>query len=108
MSPPRSSESRRTPSDQQAAWLRCGMDQPGGKLPLFDAQGRRVNPRTIRSCIDAGWAERWFANPLKPEWLVCRLTDSGRAMLTARSTVIEVDFRAEQGSLFPPLPPAEK
>ena len=101
MSPPRSSGSRRTPSEQQAAWLRRGMDQPGGKLPLFDRNGQRVNARTIRACIDAGWAERWFTNPLKPEWLVCRLTDSGRAVVMARSTVIEVDFRPRQGSLFP-------
>jgi hypothetical protein len=37
--------------------------------------------RTIRACIEQGWAERWFANPLKPDWLVCRLTDPGRAII---------------------------
>lgn len=65
----------------QRAWLRRGLEQPGGKLPLFDAQGRRINPRTIRSCIDQGWAEPWFANPLKPDWLVCKLTERGRKAL---------------------------
>ncbi len=100
MSVPRSSGPRRTPSDQQAAWLRRGMEQPGGKLPLFTKQGQRVNVRTIRACLDAGWAERWFENPLKPDWLVCRLTDAGRAAVMGRSIVIEVDFREEQGSLF--------
>ncbi|WP_208985814.1 hypothetical protein [Pseudovibrio sp. Ad26] len=36
---------------------------------------------TVRACIAAGWAEPWFSNPLKPDWLVCKLTDTGRAML---------------------------
>lgn len=70
------------PTDTQRAWLACGLSQPGGKLPLFDADGKRVDPRTIKSCIEQGWAEQWFANPLKPDWLVCRLTPSGRALLT--------------------------
>ncbi len=69
------------PTDVQRAWLARGLAQAGGKLPLFDEAGRRVDARTIRSCIDQGWAEPWFANPLKPDWLVCRLTESGRALL---------------------------
>jgi hypothetical protein len=69
------------PTEVQRAWLARGLSQPGGKLPLFDKAGRRIDARTIRSCIDQGWAEPWFANPLKPDWLVCRLTDSGRAMV---------------------------
>lgn len=100
MSAPRSPGSRRTPSEPQAAWLRRGIEQPGGKLPLFTRQGLRMNPRTVRACIDAGWAERWFHNPLKPDWLVCRLTDAGRAAVMERSTVIQVDFGARQGNLF--------
>lgn len=83
---------RRAPSDAQTAWLRRGLDQPGGKLPLFDELGQRVRAQTIRSCIDNGWAERWFSNPLKPDWLVCRLTEAGRQVVAERSTVIEVDF----------------
>ena len=69
------------PSPTQRAWLRRGLTQPGGKLPLFDASGRRVNERTIRSCIDQGWAEPWFENPIKPDWLVCKLTDAGRDLV---------------------------
>lgn len=69
------------PSLDQQDWLRCGLDQPGGKLPLFDAEGQRVDPGLIRDCVEAGWAEPWFANPIKPDWLVCRLTDAGRAAL---------------------------
>ncbi len=69
------------PSAAQIEWLERGLDQPGGKLPLFDKTGRRINERTIRACIDHGWAEPWFANPLKPDWLVCRLTAAGRAHL---------------------------
>jgi hypothetical protein len=66
------------PSSTQRLWLRRGLDQPGGKLPLFDTNGQRVNERTIRSCILQGWAEPWFDNPVKPDWLVCKLTADGR------------------------------
>jgi hypothetical protein len=66
------------PSQAQMKWLSRGIDQPGGKLPLFDPDGRRVNPQMVRACLDAGWAEPWFANPLKPDWLVCKITESGR------------------------------
>ena len=68
------------PSKAQVAYLKRGLEQPGGKLPLFDLQGQRYSERTIRSCIDRGWAEPWFNNPLKPDWLVCKLTDAGRGL----------------------------
>ncbi|MDX2222555.1 MAG: hypothetical protein SFV21_07400 [Rhodospirillaceae bacterium] len=70
---------RLTPA--QRKWLERGLTQPGGKLPLFDADGRKVNPQVIRKCLDAGWAEPWFANDMKPDWLVCKLTPAGRAAL---------------------------
>jgi hypothetical protein len=66
------------PTAAQRGWLVRGLDQPGGKLPLFDRNGQRIDPRTIRSCIEQGWAEPWFSNPLKPDWLVCKLTEAGR------------------------------
>ena len=71
---------RHSPSAVQQAWLQRGLDQPGGKLPLFDEFGQHIDPRTIQACIDQGWAEPWYANPLKPDWHVCKLTASGRAM----------------------------
>lgn len=71
---------RPRPTPVQLRWLARGLDQPGGKLPLFDEQGQKVHPRTVLACLAHGWATRWFANPLKPDWLVCRLTDSGRAL----------------------------
>jgi len=70
------------PSAVQRSWLRRGLEQPGGKLPLFDASGIKVDARTVRSCIENGWAEPWFNNPLKADWLICRLTDKGRALAT--------------------------
>ena len=69
------------PSKSQMRYLSRGLSQPGGKLPLFDDHGQEIDARTIRACVKAGWSEPWFANPLKPDWLVCRLTDSGRAMM---------------------------
>jgi len=73
------------PTAQQRRWLSRGLDQPGGKLPLFDENGQQVSERTVRSCIEKGWAKPWFANPIKPDWLVCKLTDSGRAVLSRRN-----------------------
>lgn len=63
----------------QRRYLERGVNQPGGKLALFDSDGREIDPRTIRSCIERGWAKPWFSNPLKPAWLVCKLTEEGRA-----------------------------
>jgi hypothetical protein len=68
-------------SAAQRKWLERGLTQPGGKLPLFDADGRKVNPAVIRKCLDQGWAEPWFANQMKPDWLVCKLTTAGRSAL---------------------------
>ncbi|KZD09822.1 hypothetical protein [Oceanibaculum pacificum] len=73
------------PTPHQRAWLARGLAQPGGKLPLFDMDGQRINPQTIRACLQRGWAEPWFTNPTKPDWLVCKLTDAGRALLTDKN-----------------------
>jgi len=59
-------------------YLRRGLLQPGGKLPLFDLNGQQVSPRIVRDCLARGLVEPWFPNPLKPDWLVCRLTETGR------------------------------
>ena len=69
---------RRRPSTAQRLWLGYGVAQPGGKLPLFDREGQTINPQTIKACIREGWAEPWMSNPINPDWLVCRLTDTGR------------------------------
>jgi hypothetical protein len=65
------------PSEAQRRYLARGLAEPGGKLPLFDAEGREVPRKTIEACIAHGWAELWFNNPTKPDWLVCRLTAEG-------------------------------
>ncbi|MCP4330772.1 MAG: hypothetical protein GY791_20475 [Alphaproteobacteria bacterium] len=65
----------------QRRWLERGLEEPGGKLPLFDDKGQRYDARMIRSAIERGYAEPWFSNPIKPDWLVCRLTERGRAAL---------------------------
>ena len=73
------------PTAVQQAWLRRGLDQPGGKLPLFDRHGKLYSPRTIQSCLAQSWAEPWSPNPIKPDWMICKLTDSGRAALAEKS-----------------------
>ncbi len=66
------------PTPVQMVWLRRGLKEPGGKLPLFDEDGQHYNARTVRACLDQGWAAPWIGNPLKPDWLVCKLTEAGR------------------------------
>jgi hypothetical protein len=65
------------PTEPQRRYLERGFSEPGGKLPLFDRDGRQVPRKTIETCIARGWAERWTVNPIKPEWLVCKLTPAG-------------------------------
>jgi hypothetical protein len=92
----------RAPTPTQLAWLRRGLTQPGGKLPLFDESGQRVRRSVVSSCRTAGWAESWFHNPIKPGWDICRLTEAGRAMLSQVS-VVTVDFRHGHPGSPPPL-----
>jgi len=73
---------RHSPSTVQLSWLKRGLEQPGGKLPLFDEFGQHIDPRTVRACVEQGWAEPWYANPLKPDWQVCKLTPLGQAVAT--------------------------
>ena len=69
------------PSDSQRRYLMRGVMEPGGKLPLFDENGQRISDQTIRSCIKNGWCEPWARNPMKPDWLVCKITEMGREAL---------------------------
>lgn len=71
------------PTSAQRRYLERGLHQPGGKLPLFDLNGQEIDRRTIRTCIQHGWAEPWFPNPVKPDWVVCRVTEQGRRALGA-------------------------
>lgn len=71
-------------SEAESDYLRPGLTQPGAKLPLFDLTGQRIDPRVQRACIRKGLCEPWFANPMKPDWLVCRLTDAGRKALSGQ------------------------
>ncbi|MBX9943461.1 MAG: hypothetical protein K2Y40_05220 [Reyranella sp.] len=71
------------PSLSEILYLRRGLAQPGGKLPLFDLDGQNVDVTVVRRCVERGWAEPWFNNPLKPDWLVCKLTEAGRRAATA-------------------------
>lgn len=71
------------PTRAQRQYLASGLKQPGGKLPLFDRLGQLIDAKTIRACINRGWVEPWFDNPIKPDWLVCKLTDRGKKAISA-------------------------
>jgi hypothetical protein len=85
MAAPSKETSPRGPSQAQRRYLKRGLKQPGGKLPLFDSAGQQISAKTIKFCIAQGWAEPWFENPIKPDWLVCRLTERGRDLLQEES-----------------------
>ena len=75
------------PTEPQRRYLARGLSEPGGKLPLFDHDGRQVPRKTVEACIAHGWAESWCANPIKADWLVCKLTAAGyRALGVAPKT----------------------
>src|SRR5712675_747178 len=71
----------RRPTPAQWRYLERGLTQAGGKLPLFDRDGREVSRKTIEACVAHGWAAPWVHNPIKPDWLVCRLTAAGYRVL---------------------------
>jgi hypothetical protein len=71
---------RDLPTLPELLYLRRGLTQPGGKLPLFDLDGQSIAASIVRRCLARGWAEPWFHNPLKPDWLVCKLTAAGRRL----------------------------
>ena len=90
---PRSAVAGRTsarPTPAQRRYLERGLGQPGGKLPLFDRDGQEIDRKTVESCLVHGWAERWFHNPLKPGWHVCKLTEAGYAVLGETPNVVTV------------------
>ena len=79
-------DDRRTehrPTSAQRRYLARGLEQPGGKLPLFDEQGREISRKTVEACISRGWVQPWFDNPIKPDWLVCKLTAAGYRVIGA-------------------------
>jgi hypothetical protein len=71
------------PTLHELLYLRRGLSQAGGKLPLFDLDGQEIDRAVVRRCLERGWAEPWFHNPLKPDWLVCKLTPAGRQTAAA-------------------------
>lgn len=71
------------PTLHELLYLRRGLTQAGGKLPLFDLDGQDVDIDIVKRCLKAGWAQPWFKNPLKPDWLVCKLTELGRQVASA-------------------------
>jgi hypothetical protein len=85
------SRSKTPPNGPERDYLRLGLSQPGRKLPLFDEDGQPVKPDLIRRCLAMGWAERWFSNPLAPDWLVCRLTERGIQALEKSAAAVAGD-----------------
>lgn len=100
---PRRSRST-VPSKAQLSWLRKGISAPGYKLPLFDRNGQGFPQRMIKACLEQGWVEPWFSNPLKPDWLVCRLTEQGLFVAKCGQRVTGASLLAHHEGLLSAFP----
>ncbi len=69
------------PTPRQLEWLRRGLDRPSGDLPMFDTYGQRVSDRTMKSCVERGWAET--RDEAMRDWQLCQLTSAGRRLVDA-------------------------
>lgn len=67
-------------SAAQRAYLKRGVGQPGGRLPLFDWSGQKVSTSTVQACVRRGWAERVTSSP-QAQLPHYRLTESGSDLL---------------------------
>ncbi len=85
MEPPRARRRPKRPSNRptprQLEWLRRGLDRPGGNLPIFDQYGQRVSNRTMKSCVERGWAQT--RDEAMRDWQLCQLTSAGRRLVDA-------------------------
>ena len=78
---PRARRPSGRPTPRQLEWLRRGLDRPSGDLPMFDTYGQRVSDRTMKSCVERGWAETRDA--AMRDWQLCQLTSAGRRLVDA-------------------------
>jgi hypothetical protein len=88
---PGGTASRSGPSPAQRAYLERGLTQPGGKLPLFSPEGAEIDRKTVEVCLARGWAQPWTTNPVKPDWIICRLTPAGYRVLGHEPPVMARD-----------------
>ncbi len=72
------------PTPRQLEWLRRGLDRPSGDLPMFDTYGQRVSDRTMKSCVERGWAQT--RDEAMRDWQLCQLTSAGRRLVDADGT----------------------
>ena len=64
-------------------WLSGGLGREDGRLALFDSFGEPIDKAVVKTAIASGYAEPWFSSPMRPQWMVCRLTAKGRGALLA-------------------------
>jgi len=64
------------PSEAQRVWLSKGLQQPGGKLPLFDEWGQKVSSRTVRFWVQVD--TQWIGASIGKETLHYRYRPDGR------------------------------
>ncbi len=69
-------------------FLKSGLRSPGGKLPLFDEEGQRVDGDLMRYCVESGLAETWFVESRQPDLPIYRITEKGCAALGCRESLL--------------------
>jgi len=69
-------------TEPERQYLLMGLLHQGNKLPIFDDYGQEISHSVIQSCIRKGLSKPWFANPMHPNWRVCRLTELGLQVIS--------------------------
>lgn len=73
------------PTETQYKYLTRGLNDEGGKLPLFDRHGQRIRRRTIKACLSHGWSKPMYKYMVQSDWQFCRLTAKGRKQLKSKT-----------------------
>jgi hypothetical protein len=81
------------PTQEELRWMRRGLNQPGGKIPVFDESDTPVDPKIVLRCLEQQWVEPWVGNQKNPNnlYMACRLSPLGRRLCTSEPQVVRPD-----------------
>jgi len=79
------------PSPDELNWMRRGLGQPGGKIPVFDENDNPVDPKIVRRCLEQQWVEPWIGNQKNPDnlYMACRLSPLGRRLVGREPQLVD-------------------
>ncbi|MEJ2027151.1 MAG: hypothetical protein P8X52_06795, partial [Limibacillus sp.] len=86
------------PSPEELNWMRRGLGQPGGKIPVFDENDNPVDPKIVRRCLEQQWVEPWIGNQKNPNnlYMACRLSPLGRRLVGREPQLVDHGEKRKQ------------